>query len=88
MMMIALCLRLPVPPIQTAAHACVGCCITELDAASRLPSAADCYGRAVSLCGLSKSWGLPGLRLGWLACKDAQLLQQVREARGAELCSF
>jgi aspartate/methionine/tyrosine aminotransferase len=37
----------------------------------------DCYERGVSLCGLSKSWGLPGLRLGWVACQDQQLLQEV-----------
>lgn len=41
------------------------------------PSAADRYAKAISLCGLSKSWGLPGLRLGWLACQDAELIQQV-----------
>lgn len=50
---------------------------TELPPSAPLPAAADVYERGVSLCGLSKSWGLPGLRLGWLACQDAQLLQQV-----------
>jgi len=50
----------------------------EKDEASRLPSAVDIYPKAVTLCGLSKSWGLPGLRLGWVTSKDKQLLEQVR----------
>jgi aspartate/methionine/tyrosine aminotransferase len=52
-------------------------CCTEREEASRLPSAVDLYDKAIVLCGLSKSWGLPGLRLGWIAGKDQQLLQQV-----------
>lgn len=50
---------------------------TEKDEASRLPSAVDIYPKAVTLCGLSKSWGLPGLRLGWVTSKDKQLLEQI-----------
>ena len=42
----------------------------EHDAATRLPAAADIYELAVSLGGLSKSFGLPGLRIGWLATRD------------------
>eukprot|EP00878_Enallax_costatus_P039623 GHUV01045483.1.p1 GENE.GHUV01045483.1~~GHUV01045483.1.p1 ORF type:complete len:278 (+),score=70.51 GHUV01045483.1:92-925(+) len=49
----------------------------ELPPGKPLPSAVDCYNKAVSLCGLSKSWGLPGLRVGWVACRDQQLMQQV-----------
>jgi hypothetical protein len=56
---------------------CLICVTAELPPSEPLPSALDCYERAVSLCGLSKSWGLPGLRLGWVACKDQQLLQDV-----------
>ena len=44
----------------------------------RLPAAVDAYPeRGVSLGGLSKSYGLPGLRIGWLACRDTALMQQV-----------
>lgn len=44
----------------------------ELDpAADRLPAAADCFARGISLCGMSKAVGGPGLRIGWLASKDA-----------------
>lgn len=43
----------------------------------RLPSAAEIYPKAVSLSGLSKSYGLPGLRMGWLACTDHDLMEKV-----------
>jgi len=39
----------------------------ELNPKARLPALADVYERAVSLSGLSKAHGLPGLRMGWLA---------------------
>ena len=42
----------------------------ERDPAERLPSAADRYERAVTLSGLSKTYGLPGLRTGWLVIRD------------------
>lgn len=46
----------------------------EYDAGDRLPAACDLYERAVSLGVLSKSYGLAGLRLGWIATRDAALL--------------
>jgi len=46
--------------------------LLEHDPSDQLPAAADCYHRAVSLNGLSKSFGLPGLRLGWLATRDEE----------------
>ncbi len=42
----------------------------------RLPPACTAYERAVSLAGLSKAFGLPGLRSGWLACREAPLLAE------------
>lgn len=48
--------------------------LIERDPATRLPQAADVYARGVSLNVLSKSYGLPGLRIGWLACQDAPFL--------------
>ena len=36
----------------------------------RLPAAVDRYDRAVSLSGMSKSFGLAGLRIGWVATHD------------------
>jgi aspartate/methionine/tyrosine aminotransferase len=41
----------------------------ELDPAARLPAVCDLYENSVSLAGLSKAYGLPGLRLGWLASR-------------------
>jgi len=35
----------------------------------------DLYENAVSLSGLSKSYGLPGLRIGWLASQNSSFLQ-------------
>ena len=40
---------------------------------ARLTSACDLYERAVTLSGLSKAYGLPGLRTGWLALQDRPL---------------
>lgn len=53
----------------------------EFDPATRLPAAADLYPRAVSLGGLSKAYGLPGVRLGWTACRDAGLNQRLLAAK-------
>ena len=48
----------------------------ELDASRRLPSICDLYERGVTLSGLSKAYGLPGLRIGWLATRDATSMAQ------------
>jgi aspartate/methionine/tyrosine aminotransferase len=53
----------------------------EFDPADRLPAAADLYPRAISLGGLSKAYGLPGVRLGWIACQDAGLIQRMLSAK-------
>jgi aspartate/methionine/tyrosine aminotransferase len=50
----------------------------EHDPADRLPAACDAYPRALSLNSVSKSYGLPGLRIGWLACRDPSLLGRIR----------
>jgi aspartate/methionine/tyrosine aminotransferase len=47
----------------------------------QLPAACDVYERAVSLGSVSKSYGLPGLRLGWLASRDRRLLRAVLELK-------
>ena len=44
----------------------------EYGARPQLPSAADLYARSVVLAGLSKTYGLPGLRTGWLVVRDPQ----------------
>ena len=51
----------------------------EHDPATRLPAACDAYEHAVSLGSMSKSYGLPGLRLGWLASRDPQIIHRCLE---------
>lgn len=47
----------------------------EYDLSDHLPSASDRYRRAVSLWGMSKTFGLAGLRIGWLVTQDQQMVQ-------------
>ena len=49
----------------------------EFDPTARLSPGCDLYERAISLCGLSKTYGLPGLRTGWLALQDASLKERI-----------
>ena len=49
----------------------------EHDPADRLPAAVDLYDRAISLGSMSKTYGLPGLRLGWLASRDRAALSKI-----------
>ncbi len=50
--------------------------LLEYDPADRLPAAADLSRRAVSLGVMSKAFGLAGLRIGWLATRDEELLRR------------
>jgi aspartate/methionine/tyrosine aminotransferase len=49
----------------------------EYDPGARLPSGCDLYERAIMLAGLSKTYGLPGLRAGWLALQDRPLRDRI-----------
>lgn len=49
----------------------------EHNPAHRLPAACDLYERALSLGSISKTYGLPGLRLGWLASHDRDALAKI-----------
>lgn len=42
-----------------------------------IPAFADVYENAVSVGVMSKSYGLPGLRIGWLASQNSQILEKV-----------
>ncbi len=48
---------------------------SEYAAQDRLPAACDLDEQAVSLGVLSKSYGLPGLRIGWVATRNARILE-------------
>ncbi len=54
---------------------------SEQDPALRLPSACELYERSLVLGGLSKCFGLPGLRVGWLITPDAALSHEVQELK-------
>lgn len=47
----------------------------EHDHANRTSSACELYDNAISLFGMSKSFALAGLRIGWLATKNSDLLK-------------
>jgi aspartate/methionine/tyrosine aminotransferase len=49
--------------------------------AARLPAACDLYDRAISLGTVSKAHGLPGLRIGWLACRSAEVRERVTDMK-------
>ncbi|MEO1574690.1 MAG: aminotransferase class I/II-fold pyridoxal phosphate-dependent enzyme [Pseudomonadota bacterium] len=49
----------------------------ELDASKRIAQAADAYERGLSLNVMSKAYGLPGLRIGWIASQNKDVLQRL-----------
>ncbi len=49
----------------------------ELNADEQMPQIADIYERGISLNVMSKAYGLPGLRVGWFASQDTDLLQRL-----------
>ena len=49
----------------------------EYDSAGKLPSACEVYEKALSLFGMSKTFGMAGVRLGWLVTKDADLFAKM-----------
>jgi aspartate/methionine/tyrosine aminotransferase len=48
------------------------------DGVPALAPAATRYERAITIAGLSKAYGLAGLRMGWVACRDRRLLDRVQ----------
>ncbi len=53
----------------------------EQDVSRTLPQAADLSARALSLNVMSKSLGLPGLRIGWIACRDKEVRSRLERAK-------
>jgi aspartate/methionine/tyrosine aminotransferase len=53
----------------------------ETDESRRLPQAAELSDSAVSLNVMSKSYGLPGLRIGWLATRRRDLLERLEKRK-------
>lgn len=51
------------------------------DRAQGTAAVADLYERGISIDGLSKGFGLAGLRVGWIACRDRRLLEAALNAK-------
>lgn len=43
--------------------------------------AAELYNKAISLGVMSKAFGMAGLRIGWIACQDKELLTKIRQVK-------
>ncbi len=60
----------------------------EREHVERLPGAASLGDRCISLSGMSKSWSLPGLRIGWLVCRNAQIREKLMRLKDySTICS-
>lgn len=60
----------------------------ELDPAARLPAGADATSKGISLGVMSKSYALAGLRIGWLATHDRDVLDRVARLKDyTTICS-
>ena len=51
--------------------------LVETDEFRRITQAADVYEKGISLNVCSKAYGLPGLRIGWIASQDKELLLEL-----------
>lgn len=60
----------------------------EVDEADRLPAGVDVARHIVSLGVMSKSYAMPGLRIGWLASRDRSILDRVARMKDyTTICS-
>ena len=55
--------------------------LLELPPQSTLPAVCDLYDKGVSISGMSKPFGLGGLRIGWMATRCDDIRQAVKEYR-------
>lgn len=49
----------------------------EHQSGRRLPAAVDLYDKAISIAVMSKAYGMPAIRLGWIACRHPHLRQRM-----------
>ena len=62
--------------------------LLEYDLKDRLPSVSDIYEKGISLSGMSKSFALPGLRIGWLATQNISWIEKIIEFKDyTTICS-
>ena len=53
----------------------------ERDKSKRLDQISDIYEKGLSLNGMSKSYGMPGIRIGWISTKDHKLLDKMEKLK-------
>ena len=53
----------------------------EMSFGPKLPVAASLSDRAISVGSMSKSFGLPGIRMGWVICRDKKLMETFLAAK-------
>ncbi len=53
----------------------------EVEDITRLPAGCELYENAFSLCGLSKTFGLPGLRIGWIVAHNHDVLERLSQLK-------
>jgi aspartate/methionine/tyrosine aminotransferase len=53
----------------------------EMTYGEMLPVAATLSERAVSVSSVSKTYGIPGIRMGWLVCRDEDLMERFLSAK-------
>jgi aspartate/methionine/tyrosine aminotransferase len=53
----------------------------EMTFGQPLPTAASLSRRAISVSSLSKTYGIPGIRIGWLLCRDPELMHTLLAAK-------
>jgi aspartate/methionine/tyrosine aminotransferase len=53
----------------------------DMSYVEKLPSAASISKKAISVCSLSKTFGLPGIRIGWLITQDENLFEKFLAAK-------
>jgi aspartate/methionine/tyrosine aminotransferase len=51
--------------------------LLEHDEHDRIPAMADAYRRGVSCVTMSKPWGACGVTIGWLACQESQMIEEL-----------
>ena len=53
----------------------------EMSFTEKLPVAASLSNNVISISSMSKSYGLPGIRIGWILCKNQQLMETFLAAK-------
>jgi aspartate/methionine/tyrosine aminotransferase len=53
----------------------------EMSFVAKLPAAASLSPRAISVASMSKSYGIPGVRVGWIVSRDAELMERFLAAK-------